>query len=156
MRKEFETIVASAPREKMKRYDLSRNTTIAAGQTEFISIYSPPGTISKVLAIVSLIPALIGVTNGGSNWLYVDYPDSILDLITVSGANGSEIRINNNQMVMGSNPFPTDPIVFQNTIMNITFDDSIPLRLVYQNGTDVNTGISERIYSIYAIEKTVG
>lgn len=141
-RKQFETIVASAPREALK---LEENTftdvTIAAGSFVNFDFYTPSGSVGlleKQYVRTSASPQSLGATSGKHNVLF-----------TTTNVNGSFVYGENaytdyiyfNRWTFGNSPSllqPNDAAAIIAAMRGAFFDDTVGLRVGYYNNTDAD------------------
>lgn len=116
--------------------DESRSTSIGAGQTEIVDIYSPAGTLSRVLNTYLDIPAPAGATSG----------DQVLSLSV-----GTSFPVVSGNWAYNQNPHisryaptnsptaynPNDLAAFGAAIRAAEFDAVSPLRITYEQRTNV-------------------
>jgi hypothetical protein len=155
-RKQFEQVVAQASREKLKIYTRDVTTNLAAATGEEILIYSNPGTIAEVVGMRLYNVAPVGAASG-NHYIYLGYKTGVsnnIDLMLISSVFGTGIQFVNSYVSMGTGT-PTDIGAQGDIVRKIRFDDVTPLRIFYDNQTNVGTGTARRFIFITYIEREV-
>jgi hypothetical protein len=155
-RKQFEQIVAQASREKLKTYTRDVTTNLATLTGEEVLIYSSPGTIAQVVGMRLYNVAPVGAASG-NHYIYVSYKTGVsnnIDLLNIASTFNTGIQLVNSAVTIGT-PSPTDVAAQGELIRSIMFDDVTPLRIFYDNQTNVGTGTARRFIFITYIEREV-
>lgn len=153
-RKQFEQVVAQASREKLRLFTYDVTTSVAAGSGEETLIYSSPGTIASVVGIrfFADIPPT-GVS--GNHFWNVGYKTGIsnaVDVVLLSASFSSVAQFNYSGLANGTSLLPADGV---NSMKGISFDGVTPLRIFYNNLTNVATGTARRFIFVTYIEREV-
>lgn len=153
-RKQFESVVAQAPRKRLTKMLKTETTSLAAGGSETISFYAPAGFISKVVSMALIIGAPAGATTGThySLLLYGTGTGNNVDLARIESAYNQAIFIANSEFVGSVSEKPSNSQV--DVISSIKFDDAIPFIFVYKNNTDVVQN-GERKYFLIVEEEQI-
>jgi hypothetical protein len=153
-RKQFESVVAQASREKLKLYTRDVTTpSIGIGALEQILIYSSPGTIAEVVGIRLYAAAPIGAASGTHNW-YIGYKTGLssnLDVLLLTGAFGAVAQYNYGSMANGTGLSPAAGL----NGASLRFDDATPLMINYENLSNVVSGAARRFIFVTYVEREV-
>ena len=151
-RPEFESIVAGAPREILKRNAITINTgSIARFGTFDWNIFSPSATVSQVVTIAfELSPSPMGNSN-----IDFFYTNGNRAFISMAATNQGYIFNNNwwqSPVPATLNPSNLDTLL--GTMRNIYFDATTGLRIRWTN-QGAGAAIASGNIEIYTIEKTI-
>ena len=151
-RPEFESIVAGAPREILKRNAITVNTGSVPRTNSFDwNIFSPTGTVSQVVTIAfDISPSPMG--DSIINFFYTNGNRAFINMAAVNHG----YIFNNNwwqSPVPGTlNPSNLDTLL--GTMRNIYFDATTGLRIRWTN-QGVGAASASGNIEIYTIEKTI-
>lgn len=150
-RPEFESIVAGAPREILKRNAITINTgSIARFGTFDWNIFSPVGTVSQLVTIAfEVTPSPIGTSN-----IDFFYTNGNRSFITMSHTSGYIFNNNWWQSTVPATLNPSNLDTLLGTMRNIYFDATTGLRIRWTNQGAGAASASGSI-EIYTIEKTI-
>jgi hypothetical protein len=155
-RKQFETVVAQASREKLVQYGRDVTTSLNASTGEEILLYSSPGTIAELVGIRYYADKPVGAASGSHAW-QLSYKTGIsnnIDLLYITEVFSAAVQFNNNFAINGTGS-PTDLASQGQIVEGLKFDSVTPLRIFYNNLSNVATGTARRfIYATY-IEREV-
>jgi hypothetical protein len=152
-RKQFEQIVASAPRERVVYNNLSQYTDLAAGSTQIIDIFAPDGTICELRLFHCNTQLAPGATSG----------DHYVSLTTNQAFGGflyGSSNYNANLVFQTQDWWVADLISrpAQNrveSIRSLIFDSTVALRIIYKNNTNA-AHTNDRYFAIMYVERTIG
>jgi hypothetical protein len=154
-RQQFEKVVASAPREKLKRFITSVSTPIAAGASEIVDLFTSTGTVGISQSGYFYVDKPVGSATGQhSITVTSSYQNG--DYLYGSSAYNVDIHYNHRRFVSASlQQSPTsDTGQIMATKENL-FDEITGFRFVYTNGTNVAQA-NLRTYAISYIERVRG
>jgi hypothetical protein len=159
-RKEFETVVASAPRERVVSAYIETTKIIARdtdvlNNFEIVEFKPAPNTVCEVIACRFLAPAIAGATIGKQRFL-IDYKLSPFNPHILEGWRNTNntLQYDNNYWFLADGSFPAVTSVEAHGLKGIKFDNAIPLSITYQNLTDVQQA-GKRQYQIVYLEKQI-
>jgi hypothetical protein len=134
-RKQFETVVANAPKEYLAMVDLSRTLTTGIGSTNTIYLYAPAGYIGEVQGIYLHKPFPAGAISG-THLVEFGYP-------TLTRAYGKSTFNKNIRWVFSywdeadSKQAPPSTQTQMSALQNLVFDDVAGLYFAIRNDTNV-------------------
>lgn len=154
-KKEFEVVVASAPREALKSFSTTRDTAIAAGLSEIVDLYSMAGTIGITQSAYFDAPIPAGATSGNHVYTMTTTAQSGA-FVTGESTFASSISMNYRKFLNANfAQHPSTDVGQVEAIRGNYFDDVIGLRFVYTNTTNVSQA-NARSYKLVYIERTRG
>lgn len=134
---EFQTVVASAPRESLHTKDLTDNAQVAAGADQFVDFYAPSGNIGVLQSIKLLTTAPPNATSG-THFMLVSSSATMGGYIKGISSYNQQIYWNRFEWINADNDKePSDGSAAANAIKDVFFDDVTSLRIQYENDTDV-------------------
>ena len=152
-RPEFESVVAGAPRESLKRNLINLTTgTIARDAIVNFDVYSPTGTISRV----NTMAFNVGVSPVGGFTFNIFYTNGNRAFITMSVASAGIIFNNNwwqSPVPATLNPNNLDTLI--GTMRNIFFDSTVGLRFQILNQGTGNGSFNGSNVELYTIEQQI-
>lgn len=154
-RKQFESIVATASRKSFHSDKNSPGTIVPAGGTENLDIFSPSGSVGRVVSMTAIGYAPVGATSG--THLMNICPSSGGAAFTQGESNYiDDVNFGVNSWVTATSiARPSDESAVVTALQNVMFDDVTGFRFQYTNNTDVDqTGT--RILNLNWIEEVVG
>lgn len=154
-RPEFESIVAGAPRENLKRtYITGTNQIVANAGTLNIDVFSPTGTISQLLFFSTVIQA--AATAGTNHSVNLLYTNGLNPVVQIAFTGTTAIRFGNS-VIYGTNLSNIPPVAqIPSEYRSITFDATVGLRLQYANNTGGNyTFGTTNYYELMLLEKAI-
>lgn len=134
-RPQFETVVASAPKERMVFIDLGETLNVAGSGDYQKYLYAPPGYIGEVTAVYATIP-LLGMATGGTHLLSMGYSPIYLAR-GESPYNQAVTWYYNYWNSAPTNAFPPTNQPQAAGIRGAIFDDVTPFIFAYVNKTTV-------------------
>lgn len=150
-RPEFESIVAGAPRESLKRNLITVNTGSVArfGFVDY-NIFSPAGTISRLNSIAfEFTPSPMGVSN-----IDFFYTNGNRAFITMSSTSGYIFNNNWWQSAVPGTLNPSNIDTLLGTMRNVFFDATTGIRIRWTNQGAGAAGAGGTI-EIYTIETLI-
>lgn len=140
-RRQFESVVAQAPKIKVKEIPLSSSTSIPASSSEAIDVYSAAGTISTVIASYFQASPPNGAVSG-SHFFKCYNASSIQgvkpEYFMAGSVYNTQVLINRNQFVNADYAaYPASSEAQGAALRSMKFDDDMALRIFYQNSTNV-------------------
>jgi hypothetical protein len=153
-RAQWESIVATAAKERLVLFQQTLAAVLAAGSGETYQIYANPGTILKVVNVYFQVNRPVGSTSG-THSLYLAYNPAI-NLMWGTSVFGSELKFDAGHFaVADSLRVPADIAAEAFMLNQIQFDSVVPFNLAYANDTNVAQN-NARTYRVLAIERQVG
>jgi hypothetical protein len=155
-RKQFEQVVAQASREKLVTFGRDVTTNLATLTGEETLLYSSPGTIAEVVGIRFYANLPVGAASGSHLWTmcYKTGIGNNIDLINIASAFNVVAQLNNSHVINGTG-VPADQAAQATIIKGLKFDSVTPLRIFYDNQTNVGTGTARRFIYVTYIEREV-
>lgn len=155
--REFQQIVAAAPRDVLKIFHSAQNVNIAAGAQEIIDFYASAGCIANVVSAYIDYPPPTGATTG-THSLGLTSTQQIGGYLSAGSNFGTGIHFNCKVFEtadQANSVFPSSNEGQVAALVSTYFDDTTGLRLVYTNSTDkAQTGY--RNYGVTYIERIRG
>jgi hypothetical protein len=155
-RPEFESVVAGAPRESLKRTIINPTGTLNTSATRNIDIFSNPGSVSRLVSMSIFFEKLSG---GVSHYVELKYSNATNSLFfTFAYGSSNNINYATNSFIGSPLSFAPSPIAdFRLCYQNLFFDNSTGLRFTYTNNTGAikNFDTSSNYIEIYAIEQQI-
>lgn len=149
-RPQFETIVASAPREKLTLINADISTAIGAGASQSVTIYAPP---KKVFTVSSMFVEAKPVGTTGTQEFHLGY--AAIDIMQTISPFNSGLVFNNNEWFGATTKNPNDTNAMITALRGIVIDELSGLILNYVNLTNQ---IQNQIVKIrlWGVERLVG
>lgn len=152
-RQQWESVVATAARERLVLFEQTLTGTIAAGGFENFKVYANPGTVVRVIGAYAETLAVPGGVSG-THGFYFSYEPSI-NLIVGTTAFNKDVKFSGSSFEKSDFQVPAD-LSAQVAILNqIQFDSIRPFNLAYANSTDKPQS-NQRSYKVLGIERQVG
>lgn len=151
-RRQFESVVAQAPKVQIKSIDLSSSAVVSSGQTETIDYFVPSGSVGEVKSIYFQVPTPTGATTSvhraivSTNFGNLSVKGTYLDGM----ANfGKSLLYNGDWVDADFHQYPTDKGAQFNSQSTIVFDSERSFRISYINNTNVAQSNKRNIALIY-------
>lgn len=153
-RRQFETVVASAPRDILRLSNLSSTASVGPSSSHIIDLYSAPGTIGIVQSAYMYIPAVGAVSFNHA--LNVTTTAQSGDII-FGESPGNELVYWNQKsfQIATAKQQPSGATAQVLALAGSTFDDAVGLRFQYVNST-TGTQTGNRVIILTWIERTRG
>jgi hypothetical protein len=154
-RKQFEQIVAQAPRRIVKKITVTDTTEILVSAFLDVMVYSPAGTISRTNAIDLLYPA-IATAISGTHFISVYCANAIHGVIYGSHAYNEEVKYRYGQLYGAPvEKAPNDATALYLAQRDIYFDSENALVVRFWNASNVSDGGSTKKVELWVVEEEV-
>lgn len=158
-RRQFESVVAQAPKVKLKELNLSLSSsaTVSAGTNASIDVFASVGTIGKVIEALIFIPGNLTATSGTHKIEVSNYPSDLFGdrplYIKLQNAynQGLGLKYNTFTLFDSANSNPKSEEAQMEAIKTIKFDSTKGLRFTYFNDTNV-TYADKRTITLFVEE----
>lgn len=154
-RAQFEKVVASAPREKLKRFITSFNTPVPAGGSEVVDLYTLTGNVGVSQSGYFYVDKPVGATIGQHS-ITVTSSFQNGDYLYGSSAFDKDIHYNHRRFVSATlQQSPASDTAQVLATKDNLFDEVTGFRYVYTNGSNV-AQTNQRTYAMSYIERLRG
>lgn len=161
-RREFESVVAQASREKLKQYISKPSNTIPINGSEETLIYASPSNVGRIVGMVIVMPVMSAGADGDHRFFFsylvpdITFGQQNIDLIYGRSAPTVGISFKYNQWENASiDAFPTGSTAQAKVVDNLIFDSAIAFRMLYKLTNTVGTSSGQRQYLITYLEREV-
>jgi hypothetical protein len=154
-RKEFEIIVASAPRKNIKKIDLTFSTQLLAGEQVNIDVYAPIGKVSRTEMILTYYPSIATAT-AGTKFMALYGGSADFGVVYLEGAFNASLWYRYGEFENATVSKPTQLINQLLAQKDITFDSAQALRFQVKNNTDVADGGVGKTCRLWVVEEILG
>jgi hypothetical protein len=155
-RRQFEKVVASAPREKLQNTINTINTPVAAnGGNLIVQLFAPVGSIGRVQNVYVSIPKPVGATSG-NHFFYLRPGSGAGSLMQGSTTFDKDLVFNRYQFsdpAVSLEPSAAGAII--TSLKDSQFDDIVPFEMSYFNSTNV-IQTATLLFNISWIRRDVG
>lgn len=154
-RREFESQIASAPRQSFQYFSHLPTTSVAAGAQENIDIYAPAGKIGRIIncnLLFTKVSASAVAATTGNHSLEIKPTSYTGGYLIIFSSYNVDIQLGYNTVLSGDLQVqPPDKAAFQSQISNIYFDAITAIRFQYNNNTDQPQTLERKYQSNYIL-----
>lgn len=154
-RKQFETVVASAPRERLIMLKQYVSTSVPAGAESVVRFYANPNTICHVLGMRHFVQGVPGATGNHSLSIGYENASDLISKLIGTSTGATPIAFQYSQWDSATVSYSPEKSAQGVAEEKLYFDSVSPLVMTYSNNTNVANPF-QRGFFVMAIEKMLG